>query len=91
MRQNVKARMAQCSGSELSQALTHTHARSLQYEHCFMEDIIPGVINEREVDLLANEGQTLIPPVRMASSLLEPKNTQMHLLEYPNPPPPEKG
>ena len=32
----------------------------------------------------------LIPPVRMASSLLEPKNTQMHLLEHPNPPPTKK-
>lgn len=56
-----------------------------------MENTIPGVMNEREMDLLAKEGQTLIPPVRMASSLLEPKNTQMHLLKHPNLPPTEKG
>lgn len=57
MRQSVKARMAQCSGSEPSQALIHTHL-SLQCERCFMEDTIPGVMNEREMDLLAKEGQT---------------------------------
>ena len=49
-------------------------------------------MNEREVEkvnrnlFLAKEGQTLIPPVRIASGLLDPKNTQMHLLEHPNPP-----
>lgn len=46
MRHSVKARVAQCSGSELSQALTHTHTHSLQCEDCFMEDTIPGVMNE---------------------------------------------
>ena len=27
-----------------------------------MANTIPGVMNEREMDLLAKEGQTLIPP-----------------------------
>ena len=84
MTQSVNERVAPRSGGELSLALAHTLGP--QREDCFMGDTAAGIMKKRQEDKV-NRSRTPIPPVRMARSLLDPKNTRMHLFEHPNPHP----
>ena len=84
MTQSVNERVAPRSGGELSLALAHTLGP--QCEDCFMGDTAAGIMKKRQEDKV-NRSRTPIPPVRMARSLLDPKNTRMHLFEHPNPHP----